>query len=94
VNNHQRQTTHNARMAKAERRRHALQPIIDTLLQASAVANELLSDSDPDVRLRAVHAVNQCAQTFVKVYEVGELEYRIDELTEAVEASANRRMVT
>jgi hypothetical protein len=74
-----------ARLAKAEKRRTALEPIVSTLLKAGKVAEELLDSEDAEIRLRAVHAVNQCVNTFVRVYEVGELEYRIDEIAEAVE---------
>lgn len=73
-----------ARLAKAEKRRHALEPIMNTLSKAGKVAEELLDSEDPETRLRAVHAVNQCVNTFVRVYEVGELELRLEELATLV----------
>tara|TARA_R110000868_G_C10962104_1_gene768628 strand:+ start:3134 stop:3445 length:312 start_codon:yes stop_codon:yes gene_type:complete len=85
--------SHRARMAKAEKRRAKLLPLMESLQRAGKVAEDLLHSDDPDVRLRAVHAVNQCVNTFVKIYEVGELEYRIDELTAAMAEPTRKRLI-
>jgi len=81
---------HKARLAKAEKRRESLVPIMHTLSKAGKVAEELLDSEDPETRLRAVHAVNQCVNTFVRVYEVGELELRLEEIASIVEGTTNR----
>lgn len=67
-----------ARMAKAERRRMALSEMLARLSRAGDVAEQLLDHETPEIRLRAVHALTQCATTYARVYEVGELEYRFE----------------
>lgn len=67
-----------ARMAKAERRRLALSTMLERLHKAGDVAEQLLDHDSPEIRLRAVHALTQCATTYAKIYEVGELEYRFE----------------
>ena len=68
----------NARMAKTERRRVALSAMLQRLAKGADVAEELLEHETPEIRLRAIHALTQCATTYAKVYEVGELEYRFE----------------
>lgn len=69
-----------ARLAKTERRRVALSAMLNRLAKGADIAEELLTHETPEIRLRAVHALNQCVSTYAKVYEVGELEYRFEML--------------
>lgn len=73
-----------ARMAKTERRRLALSAMLQRLAKGADVAEELLEHETPEIRLRAIHALTQCATTYAKVYEVGELEYRFELLEQSV----------
>jgi len=79
-----------ARIAKADRRRMALATMLTRLSRAGDVAEQLLDHETPEIRLRAVHALTQCATTFAKVYEVGELEYRF----ELLEQQLQRQQIT
>ena len=75
-----------ARKAKGERRRSALLPAIEAVTKALKTATEILETGEDDaIRLRAVHAVSQSAVCFARLYEVGELESRIEALEEAVD---------
>ena len=67
---------------QAKKRKAHLQT--GTLADAQAVlwralvrAGELLENEDPALSLKAVHAVSQCAGSYAKVLEVGELEARL-----------------
>ena len=73
-----------ARMAKTERRRLALSAMLQRLAKGADVAEELLEHETPEIRLRAIHALTQCATTYAKVYEVGELEYRFELLEQSI----------
>jgi hypothetical protein len=68
---------HTARLARFQKRRQSLEPVAVALHTALEKAVELLSSADDDTRLRAIHAVTQCANTYARMYEVGELEYRV-----------------
>lgn len=68
---------HVARLARADKRRESLLPIADALNEALTTATALLHSADDNTKLRAVHAVTQCANTYARLYEVGELEYRV-----------------
>lgn len=48
-------------------------------------AAELLEDGDPQVALKAAHAVFQGATAYAKLHEVAELEKRVAALENAVE---------
>jgi hypothetical protein len=74
-----------AREAKAERRRAALAPVLDSLHDAVDTATALLDSTEENTRLKAVHAVSQAAVSYARVYEVGELEGRLEELEKRVE---------
>ena len=71
-----------ARATKARKRREALEPILDALRRSIDTARALLTDDDPALRLRAAHAVSQVAVSYARVYEVGELEARIEAIEE------------
>jgi len=71
-----------ARMAKVERRRNALAEMANRLTRAADIAEQLLEHESPELRLKAIHALNQCTNTAVKLYEVGELEYRLEQIIE------------
>ena len=76
---------HEARQAKKRKRKPGnLQAVAGKLWAALEAAEELLGEDDPHLRLKAVHAVSQVAGNYAKVYEVGELEARIQAL-EAVQ---------
>lgn len=47
-------------------------------------AAELLEDADPQVALKAAHAVFQGATAYAKLHEVSELEARLSELERAL----------
>lgn len=79
-------TMHPARMQQAAQRRDALQPMVASLSNALQLAENLLTHEDVDVQLRAVHAVNQCVNTYLKAYEVGELEYRMQDIASRLES--------
>lgn len=78
-----------ARMAKSERRRMALSEMAERLSRASDIAEDLLTHESPELRLKAIHALNQCTNTAVKLYEVGELEYRLELILEHVGIPTN-----
>jgi hypothetical protein len=74
-----------AREAKAEKRRVALAPVLESLHEAVDTATDLLHSPEEATRLKAVHAVSQAAVSYARVYEVGELEGRLEELEKRVE---------
>ncbi len=74
-----------AREAKAEKRRAALAPVLDSLHQAVNTATALLDSPEEATRLKAVHAVSQAAVSYARVYEVGELEERFEEIEKRLE---------
>jgi hypothetical protein len=73
-------TQHPTPTTRAERRRLALSAMLNRLNYAGDVAERLLDHEQPEIQLRAVHALTQCAATYAKVYEVGELEHRFEVL--------------
>lgn len=78
-----------ARKAKAEKKRQALEPVLGSMLQAIKTAEALLDSPKEDVRLRAVHAVSQAGVNFARVYEVGELELRLEVVEERLAGEHN-----
>lgn len=56
--------------------------------QALHMARQILldPDSDDDKRLKACHAVNQCAGVFAKLYEAANLEERLVQVEAAMKA--------
>ena len=80
---------HEARQAKKRKRKPGnLQAVAVKLWAALEAAEELLAEEDPHLRLKAVHAVSQVAGSYAKVYEVGELEARLQALEGAQEPAA------
>lgn len=75
-----------ARATKAQKRREALEPILEAMRKAVFTARELLTSEDQATQLRAVHAVSQAAVSYARVYEVGELENRLEEVERRLEA--------
>lgn len=74
-----------ARHQRAENRARALEPVLEAVLEAVEKARELLHSEDPQVVLRAVHAVSQAGASASKVFESTVLAERV----EALEASAS-----
>lgn len=77
-----------ARATKAQRRREALEPILEAMREAVLTARELLTCEDQATQLRAVHAVSQAAVSYARVYEVGELEHRLEEVERRLDGKA------
>ena len=78
-----------ARQAKKAKRRGKPGTLADAqavLWRALQKAGELLDTEDPHLSLKAVHAVSQCAGSYAKVLEVGELEARLQALEAELEA--------
>ena len=82
-----------ARKAKRQKRREQpgnLEDARTLLWKALQRAAELLSTEDPQLSLKAVHAVSQCAGSYAKILEVGEFEARLAALEALGEASGPR----
>jgi hypothetical protein len=76
-----------ARQAKKQRAKPGdlaalLRVVWGALLEADAVLQST-SEDHPELCLKAVHAVSQCAGQYAKLLEVGELEARIAALEAA-----------
>jgi len=69
-----------ARRARAEQKRERLQHILEHVSMALDRSNELLAHEDPNTALRAANAIFQGAVAYARVYEVGELESRLEAL--------------
>ena len=88
-----------ARQAKQDRRRArrkvgSLKDAQALLWRALERASELLELPEPEMALRAVHAVSQGASAYARIIEVGKLEDRLEELEDrlaAFQASADQR---
>jgi len=61
------------------------------LRKALKTASDLLEAPDPQLRLRAVHAVAQAATALAKIAEVKELEARLEALEEALGVGKPKR---
>lgn len=74
----------NPSKARAARRQKAkvgtLKDVVGMLWEALETARGLLQDDDSHTRLKAIHALSQTASSYARVYEVGELEARIEAL--------------
>ncbi len=55
------------------------------LWRALLTSENLLDSSDPQVRLRAVHATSQAAGVYRSIYETADLEARVQELEKQAE---------
>ena len=69
---------------KQARKGGTLKEVAGMLWEALEAARTLLSDEDTGTRLKAIHALSQTASSYARVYEVGELEARLEAL-EAVQ---------
>ncbi len=65
---------------KANSKPKNLQDVAQKLWRALETAEALLEEDSPELRLKAVHAVTQSAAAYARVYEVGELEARLEAL--------------
>jgi hypothetical protein len=72
-------------MAYPAKRSNDLARAASTLRKALKTASDLLEDPDPQLRLRAVHAVAQAATALAKIAEVRELEERVAALEARLE---------
>ena len=68
---------------KKARQTGSLKDVTGMLWEALEAARELLSEEDVQVRLKAIHALSQTASSYARVYEVGELEARLEALEAA-----------
>lgn len=77
---------HQGRLAQRRRRKPGnMQALAAKLWGALEVAERLLSHPEPATQLRAVHAISQAAGSYARLYEVGELEARLNALEQADE---------
>ncbi len=75
---------HQARTARKRKSKPKdLKAVAAIVWDALETARALLENEDPQMQLKACHGVFQGAAAYAKVYEVGELEARL----EALEAS-------
>ncbi len=83
---------HKARPKRRPRRRNAgsLTALQKELWHAVMVGGDLLDDDDPQMRLKAVHAVAQAAAAYRALVEATDLEARVEAL-EATQASTGMR---
>ncbi|KEF34101.1 hypothetical protein RDMS_09030 [Deinococcus sp. RL] len=76
-----------ARIAQRRKRKAgSLKDVTGMLWEALETARELLREDDVQVKLKAIHALSQTASSYSRVYEVGELEARLEALEAAQEA--------
>ncbi len=83
--------TLSARMAR-KRRQHSgdLQAIRRKLWMAILHAEDTLEQAEePELRLKAVHALSQCCGQYIKLLETGEIEARLAVLEERVQGRHN-----
>ncbi len=75
-----------ARMAKKKRQRTGdLMALQRKVWTALLHAEDCLEQAEePELRLKAIHALSQCAGQYAKLLEVGELEARLAELESKV----------
>lgn len=72
-----------ARRARNEQKRERLSHILNDVEAAITRAKALLENDDPGIVLRAANCVGQLAISYTRVYEVGEIEQRLEALEEA-----------
>lgn len=71
------------RLARNQKKRERLAHILDDVERALEAAKGLLGDADPNIVLRAANCVGQLAISYTRVYEVGEIEQRLEALEQA-----------
>lgn len=69
-----------ARRARSEQKRERLTHILAHVSNALERSSDLLEHDDPNIALRAANAIFQGAVAYARVYEVGELESRLEAL--------------
>lgn len=69
-----------ARQARNEKKRNALAHILKDVEAALEAAKGLLTHEDPAMVLKAANCVGQLAISYTRVYEVGEIEQRLEAL--------------
>lgn len=69
-----------ARQQRAENRARTLEPVLEAVFEAVEKARELLHSEDPQLVLRAVHAVSQAGASASKVFETTVLAERVEAL--------------
>ncbi len=81
-----------ARMGKKKRQRTGdLQAIRRKLWIAILHAEDTLEQAEePELRLKAVHALSQCCGQYSKLLEIGELEARLAAIEERLRGKAAR----
>jgi hypothetical protein len=81
-----------ARLAKKRRRRAGGLPQLTAILWKALLEAEsvLQAAEEPALRLRAVHALSQCAGQYAKLLEIGELEARIQALEQGAQQQGAR----
>lgn len=72
-----------ARKARSAKKRERLVHILEDVELAITKAKALLDNEDPNIVLRAANCVGQLAISYTRVYEVGEIEQRLETLEEA-----------
>ncbi len=82
-----------ARLAKARRRKpgdiEALKRMVwNAITHAQEVLEQSALDGEPELRLKAIHALSQCAGQYSKLIEVGELEARLAALEARVQGKS------
>lgn len=69
-----------ARRVRAEKKRERLAHILEDVEAAIATARALLEHEEPATALKAANCIGQLAVSYARVYEVGEIEGRIEDL--------------
>ena len=69
---------------KRRRRPGDLSSLRRTLWAALLTAEELCDDPDPNIRLRALHAMSQLGATYMRTVEACDLEERLAQLEAAL----------
>lgn len=67
---------------RAKRKPPGMEQLMLKLWKAMETAEDLLNHDDPNVRLRATHAMATVAGTYTKAKDVGELEARLSAVEE------------
>jgi len=74
-----------ARVARAERRRVNLAPVVEALGEALDKARQHMDNEDAGLSLRAANAIAQIAGAYIKAYEAAEVLARLEALEAAQE---------
>jgi hypothetical protein len=82
--------TVSARMAKKKRQRTGDLPALQRMVWIALLhAQDVLEQAEEsELRLKAIHALSQCAGQYAKLLEIGELEARVQALEQQREGAA------